>query len=65
MFYYIIVHNDGNVVVVKGDTCEHCVTSTLLNINPSFEVLSIEKREQKGEVNQVFQDNSQQQSFHG
>ncbi len=49
MFCYTIVDDDGNVVVVKGGTYEHCVTSMLLNINPSFEVLPIEKGEEKGE----------------
>jgi hypothetical protein len=44
MFCKTIVDNDGNVIIVKGHTCEHCVTSMLLNINPLFEVIPIERR---------------------
>jgi hypothetical protein len=60
MFCCTSVDNDGNVVIVKGRTCEHCVTSMLLNINPSFKVIPIEKEKRRMsecEVNQVYQDN--------
>ncbi len=46
--YYTIVDCDGNVIIIEGGTCQHCVAiMLLLNLNLVFEVISVEKEKKK------------------
>jgi hypothetical protein len=46
--YCTIVDGDGNVIIIEGGTCEHCVAiMLLLNLDLVFEVVSIEKEKKR------------------
>ncbi len=46
MFLLFTIQNNGNVIDIKAIPCEHCVIS-VLNLDPSFEVIPIEKEKKK------------------
>jgi H2-forming N5,N10-methylenetetrahydromethanopterin dehydrogenase-like enzyme len=44
-----IAQDNGNVIDEKAIVCEHCAIS-VLNLNPSLEVIPIEKEKKKKKV---------------